>query len=509
MFEAFTKDGREAGEAGEGSGSGEPGGAGERRPADAGVATRRHDDGSGLGDDRGLPPDPARLVAAIDAANAAVACAQRELLHLIGEAKQLDDLWRDDGARDLAHWLSIRYGVSAWKASRWIAAAEALPGLPATDRALAAGELGLDKAVELTRFAAPETEAMLLRWAQEVSVATVRRRAERARRPDREEIAGDERARRLEWWWTEDARRLGIAGELPAAAGAVVVRALERTLERVPALPGEEGPVGIEARRADALVAVCSASLAGDPDADRATVVLHASLDRAGQLDQAELEGATAVARPVAERLACDARLEVVLEDASGEAVALGRARRDPSAAMIRQLRYRDRGCRFPGCGTNAFTQAHHVVWWSKGGRTELRNLVLVCTFHHRLVHEHGWVIHRTAAGELRWTPPTASATGPGRGRRRSHERPGDRPLEGRDAGSCVASSGTGRPTATDGVEEACRMSARFRRVRSGQSPLCPQPAVGGSPCPANSSDRTSPRPRRSSGPDAPSRRAP
>lgn len=30
---------------------------------------------------------------------------------------------------------------------------------------------------------------------------------------------------------------------------------------------------------------------------------------------------------------------------------------------MIRQVRYRDRGCRFPGCGTNAFTQAHHIEW--------------------------------------------------------------------------------------------------------------------------------------------------
>jgi predicted restriction endonuclease len=47
---------------------------------------------------------------------------------------------------------------------------------------------------------------------------------------------------------------------------------------------------------------------------------------------------------------------------------------------MVRQIRYRDRGCRFPGCGTAAFTQAHHIRWWRHGGRTDLDNLLLICS---------------------------------------------------------------------------------------------------------------------------------
>ena len=70
---------------------------------------------------------------------------------------------------------------------------------------------------------------------------------------------------------------------------------------------------------------------------------------------------------------------------------------------MVRQVRYRDRGCRFPGCRTKSFTQAHHVVWWRNGGRTTLDNLLLICSFHHRLVHEHGWSVRRDADGETRW----------------------------------------------------------------------------------------------------------
>jgi len=46
------------------------------------------------------------------------------------------------------------------------------------------------------------------------------------------------------------------------------------------------------------------------------------------------------------------------------------------------------------------------VVWWEHGGRTDLDNLVLVCTFHHKLVHEHGWTIRREEDGTVRWFRP-------------------------------------------------------------------------------------------------------
>jgi len=73
---------------------------------------------------------------------------------------------------------------------------------------------------------------------------------------------------------------------------------------------------------------------------------------------------------------------------------------------MVRQVRYRDRGCRFPGCGTRRFTEAHHIVWWRRGGRTDLDNLLLICSFHHKLVHELGWRIERDRGGTVRWFRP-------------------------------------------------------------------------------------------------------
>ena len=53
------------------------------------------------------------LTAALDTANADVGRAQRQMLHLIADADRAD-IWRESGARDTAHWLAIRYGISEW-----------------------------------------------------------------------------------------------------------------------------------------------------------------------------------------------------------------------------------------------------------------------------------------------------------------------------------------------------------------------------------------------------------
>src|SRR5437016_3184396 len=74
--------------------------------------------------------------------------AQRGLLLSIAEADRRE-LWRDDGAHDMAHWLWMRYGISDWKARRWISAAHALDSLPKIAQAFIAGRIGIDKVVEL------------------------------------------------------------------------------------------------------------------------------------------------------------------------------------------------------------------------------------------------------------------------------------------------------------------------------------------------------------------------
>jgi uncharacterized protein DUF222/HNH endonuclease len=261
--------------------------------------------------------------------------------------------------------------------------------------------------VELARFATAETEGDLNAWASRVSCAAMRRRAELAVRASIESIVDAERARTVSWWWFDEGRRFGLEAELPAAQGAIVARVLERVAEALPVMPDEEEGCFVWARRADALVAVCSARIAEDGDADRATVVIHAQL---GSLEDGtggcEVEDGPVVHPGTARRLVCNARVQTVVEDGDGNVLALGRMSREPSPWLSRQVRYRDRECRFPGCGARRFTEAHHVVWWRHGGRTDLDNLLLICSFHHRLVHEYGWSVRRTPGGEIEWFRP-------------------------------------------------------------------------------------------------------
>jgi hypothetical protein len=359
------------------------------------------------------------LFAALDDVNAQMGRMQRQLLQLIADADRAE-IWRDSGARDTAHLLAIRYGISEWKARRWVAAGHALENLPRIAEALRVGELGIDKVVELARFATLDDQSRLVRWARSVSVGSVRHRADFEQKASIKDVRETERSREVSWWYFDEGRRFGLEADLPAASGPVVINALEREAERIAALPGEEDPVYASARRADALVALCSARIATDPEPDRATVVVHARLDGLEQ-DTAgcEIEGGPVIHPQSVRRLLCNARVQTVVEDAHGTVLGIGRASRTVPAWMLRQVRHRDRECRFPGCGSRRFTEAHHLRWWRHGGRTDLHNLALICSFHHRLVHEHRWSVKRDASGNLLWRRPdgTRYESGPSPGR--------------------------------------------------------------------------------------------
>jgi hypothetical protein len=335
-----------------------------------------------------------------------IAARQRDLLDTLAELEKRE-AWVEDGAYDMTHWTSLQLDISRWKAERWLGAGRAFAWLPATADALQRGELGIDKVVELARFAEFDDEDALVRWAQGVPSGAIRRAAELRTRDRDDQPDEDARSRWLEWRYSDDGRRWLLDGALPSVQGAVVARALERMGGQIPAMPDEESGAYVGARRADALVAMCSARLASDEDQDRATVVVHADLDVLYDVDtNALVEGGPVIGGSVVQRLLCNARLQAVLEHPDGSVVGLGRVSREPSAWMMRQIRHRDDTCRFPGCDARRFTQAHHIEWWSRGGETELDNLVLVCSFHHTLVHERGWSIERTDDGDLVWHRP-------------------------------------------------------------------------------------------------------
>ena len=59
-----------------------------------------------------------------------------------------------------------------------------------------------------------------------------------------------------------------------------------------------------------------------------------------------------------------------------------------------------------PGCTQTKRLIPHHVRWWSRGGPTDLDNLLLICPAHHRAVHEVGYTIEALGHGRFTFHRP-------------------------------------------------------------------------------------------------------
>src|SRR5436190_12819001 len=67
----------------------------------------------------------------------------------------------------------------------------------------------------------------------------------------------------------------------------------------------------------------------------------------------------------------------------------MGRRARYFTAAQRTALAVRDGGCVWPGCNAPpSWCHAHHVIPWLTGGPTDVDNGVLLCAFHHHLLHD-------------------------------------------------------------------------------------------------------------------------
>ena len=109
-------------------------------------------------------------------------------------------------------------------------------------------------------------------------------------------------------------------------------------------------------------------------------------------------------------RLACDGSVVTIVEDADGAPHDVGRKKRTVSRALRRALWSRDRGCTFPGCSNKRYVDAHHVHHWIDGGETSAENLTLLCSYHHRLLHEGGYRIVIGADGARYFQRPDGRA---------------------------------------------------------------------------------------------------
>ncbi|MCX6492688.1 MAG: DUF222 domain-containing protein, partial [Rhodococcus sp.] len=130
------------------------------------------------------------------------------------------------------------------------------------------------------------------------------------------------------------------------------------------------------------------------------------------------------LSRNTSRQLACDCLLTAIVMDENGNPLNLARTARTVTAKQKRALTARDHGCAFPGCGKPAaWTEGHHIWHWTDGGPTDMNNLVLLCGFHHRLIHHSDWEVF-IGSDQHPWFVPPATVD-PYRQPRPSHARAG------------------------------------------------------------------------------------
>jgi hypothetical protein len=140
-----------------------------------------------------------------------------------------------------------------------------------------------------------------------------------------------------------------------------------------------------------------------------AHVALESLIDGSGAPSDlfGALERGGLIAPEVVRRLACEGAVVVAIDDAEGHTMYEGRERRHATEAQRREIMRRDRHCRFPGCDHIVFSVPHHMAEWARDhGRTDLDNLLALCTSHHALMHTNGWSVSGDANAQVTFVGP-------------------------------------------------------------------------------------------------------
>ncbi|AYY13735.1 HNH endonuclease [Actinobacteria bacterium YIM 96077] len=200
-----------------------------------------------------------------------------------------------------------------------------------------------------------------------------------------------------------------IDGVLGSEHGAVVGTAID-------ALSRPAGPDDARTpaqRRADALVELCRRALAhGDVpsqagESSHVVVVTDLATLESRSGGTGTLADGSMLRGEAVRRLACDARVSRIIVGPDSRPLDVGRSQRTATTAQRKGLRLRDGGCRFPGCRRPVeWSEVHHVVFWARGGRTDVDEMILLCRKHHTTVHEGGWHIQILGPGRFRFVDP-------------------------------------------------------------------------------------------------------
>jgi hypothetical protein len=367
------------------------------------------------------------LVAAIHAVHDAEQMLAAVKLHLIREIDGRN-LPIAQEAASTAVWLRERLHISIHTARRMVELARVLDQRPVLDAALSTAAVNVEQAQIVAKtihdLTSESTSSDVVDLAEKTLIGQhadwepviFRKIAARildhvapdiAEDADRREAERDEKRAQQTRAFTltnNGDGRFRVTGWLDAEAAAIVTAALDPLCK-----PDERTAAQ---RRADALVEVCRLALRTEElpanGGDRPQIVVTIPYDVVrNQLGAGQLDTGERLSPEQVRRLACDAHLIPMVLGGDGQILDVGQARRLFTGPLRRALAVRDGGCAFPGCDRPPrWCDAHHIQAWTAGGKTALNNGVLLCGYHHRLIHRGEWEVRLGTDGMPEFIPP-------------------------------------------------------------------------------------------------------
>jgi hypothetical protein len=318
--------------------------------------------------------------------------------------------YKAEGALSLTDWLRSRCKLSAGAAAERVQVALQLEKLPQTEAAFANGNLGYQHVAVLARAAehvgataVRKEEANLVQAAQSMDPGrfTGVAKAFEHRVDAAGALAEANHAYQRRYFHMSEPQdgMVRLDGILDLEGGAMLKTALGALMP--PPTKDDDRTPG--QRRADALRDLARKSLDGSKlgtvGGQRPHLIITASAETLLGLKgapPAEMAGVGPIPMETAQRHACDPTVSWLLGQAELTSETASHAHRQIPAATRRALVARDRACVFNACHRPAiWCDGHHLVWWTRGGKTALPNLALVCGRHHRMLHEEGWTLER------------------------------------------------------------------------------------------------------------------
>jgi Domain of unknown function (DUF222)/HNH endonuclease len=348
------------------------------------------------------------------------AAIEGEIAVHLGEVERSQS-FRDEGGTSTESWVAERFGVATSTARSLTLLGEKAWDLPHLIGAVCAGDVSLDKVKVLAEVATAESDEELCEEAKKRSLrdlTNIARTTPTRRSTNPAALTAAEQHVRRFVRFNDQFRT--VTAQLPAESYAEAKACLEA---RAKAVPADDGAPW-DHRLCDGFMGLMRSSTSGGSDQAMTPsshmVVVHvplqalvgeASAGHGGTRESTELAGELErdglICTEVVQRIACDATIAVAVDDDVGHTMYEGRAQRFPTGVQRREVRRRDRHCRFPGCSHVTFANVHHVVPWKPGGRTDLPNLAFLCEYHHHLVHSKGWSMTGNANEELTIVGPT------------------------------------------------------------------------------------------------------